>query len=243
MDSSIPVTIDRDCPRSISLWAALRRQTKTPNPSCCLRVDFAGLCNRCISIWIIFWNRFGVYFRFGKQPLRASRVFCRWSTYLGSRNYSGRMANPAFAARPPVLTDAIQSEALPHAALTCGKHNPPAPNRSPISLMNIQLRARQRSRARPPGIIRHPEQGQAAKRQTLALGGNSPPDRICTGVQSKRTKHPRRIDVHASRELSGRRAAADRTKPSSSSTRTAVAPEHGCESDNKGTARSLPFLV
>jgi hypothetical protein len=61
------------------------------------------------------------------------------------------MANPAFAARPPVLTVAIQTEALPHAALSCRKHNPPAPNRSPTSLMNIE--ARQRSRARPPGII------------------------------------------------------------------------------------------
>ena len=30
---------------------------------------------------------------------------------------------------------------------------------------------------------------------------------------------------------------------SSSSTRTAVAPVYGCESDNKGTARSRPFLV
>jgi hypothetical protein len=167
MDSSIPVTIDRDCPRSISLWAALRCQTKTPNPSCCLRVDFAGLCNRCISIGIIFWNGFGVYFRFGKQPLRASRVFCRWSTYLGSRNYSGRMANPAFAARLPVLTDAIQTEALPHAALSCRKHNPPAPNRSPISLMNIELRARQRSRARPPGIIPPFRAGLNGKKSSL----------------------------------------------------------------------------
>jgi hypothetical protein len=33
MDSSIPVTIDRDCPGSISLWPALRRQTKHQIPA------------------------------------------------------------------------------------------------------------------------------------------------------------------------------------------------------------------
>jgi hypothetical protein len=124
VDSSLPVTFVCDCPCNISLWAALRRQTKTPNPSACLRVDSAGLCSRCISIRIIFWNRFGLFFRFGKQPLRASRIFRRWSIYLGSRNYSGRMANPAFAARPPVVTDAIHTDALPHQAGSSGKHNP-----------------------------------------------------------------------------------------------------------------------
>jgi hypothetical protein len=72
------------------------------------------------------------------------------------------------------------------------------------------------------GLFRHPELGQEAKRQALALEGNSPPDRICTGGQGKRTKHPRRIDVHESRELFGWRAAVDgTTRPS---TRTAVAP-------------------
>ena len=143
------------------------------------------------------------------------------------------MANPAFAARPPVLTVAIQTEALPHAALSCRKHNPPAPKISPISLMNVELRARQRSR----GDTRDYSAIQSwAKRQKVKPSRSEAIRRLIEftlAVKAKDKPPTTNSHLHESRESSDGAQPLTERNVEVHRSKKAVAQVYGCESDNK----------